>query len=365
MAVGRLLSLLTPNGIYANLLELFGLNGSIEMVVYDALALGQKKELKWLVIAWAPYSRRSETFARELGGKLYCIHYLRFQSPLFAPFKYILQAVRTLQVLFKERPQAIHVQNPPFVCGLVVHLFCLIMGAQFLFDHHSAAFVRAWDWALPIQKFLARRAVTNIVTNTHWAGIVQSWGAHALVMGDPFLDLPAGESFPVGWGFKVAFVCTFAPDEPLDAVLEAAAQLPDISFCVTGDATRKPKSFFVGLPDNVTFTGFLPDAQYIGLLRTVNAVLALTTRDHTLQLGGCEAVSLGKPLITSNWPFLREFFSGGTIYVDNSVEGIRDGIQIMQNRHEELAREMLAFRQDGRRRWNNQLAQLEEMVSSR
>ena len=37
--------------------------------------------------------------------------------------------------------------------------------------HHSTAFARVWDWALPIQKFLAQHAVTNIVTNQHWANL--------------------------------------------------------------------------------------------------------------------------------------------------------------------------------------------------
>jgi len=319
----------------------------------------------WLVIAWAPYSRRSAMFAKELGARLCCIHYLRFQAPLYAPVKYILQAIRTLQVLFAGRPRAIHVQNPPFVCALVVYLYCRVVGAQFVLDHHSAAFAHTWDWALPIQRFLARRAVTNIVTNQHWADIIHSWNAHALIMGDPFLALPKGQALPVEPGFNVAFVSTFAPDEPLDVVLKAAAQLPEIHFYITGDAKRKPKSFFDNLPPNVTCTGFLPDDQYISLLRAVDTIMVLTTRDHTLQLGGCEAVSVGQPLITSDWPFLRDFFSRGTVYVANTGDGVRDGILIVQKRHQDLKKEMIAFREDGRREWDSRFAQLKQMNASR
>lgn len=319
----------------------------------------------WLVIAWAPYSRRSEMFARELGARLHCIHYLRFQSPLYAPVKYILQTLRTWQVLFAERPQAVHIQNPPFVCSLVVSLYCRLTGARFVLDHHSAAFARVWDWALPVQKFVARRAATNIVTNQHWADIVHSWNAHALIMGDPFLELPPGNAFPVKPGFNIAFISTFAPDEPLDAVVEAAAQLPDVHLYVTGDASRRPSSFHDSLPANVTCTGFLPDAQYIGLLRAVDAIMVLTTRDHTLQLGGCEAVSVGQPIITSDWPFLRSFFSQGSVHVANTAAGIRDGIQIMKSRHADLRKEMLAFRQANRQEWNAKLEQLRGMAEGR
>jgi glycosyltransferase involved in cell wall biosynthesis len=316
----------------------------------------------WLVIAWAPYSRRSEMFAKELGTKLHCIHYLRFQAPLYAPVKYVLQAIRTLQVLLTERPQAVHVQNPPFVCVLVVYMYCSVTGAQFVIDHHSAAFAHVWNWALPIQKFLARRAVTSIVTNQHWADVVRAWKAHALIMGDPFRALPQGQAFPVAPGFTIVFINTYAPDEPLDAVLGAASQLPEVRFYITGDTKRRSKAFFDQLPPNVTCTGFLPDSQYVGLLRAADAIMVLTTRDHTLQLGGCEAVSVGQPLITSNWPFLQEFFPRATIYVDNTANGIRDGILAMQDQYRQLKQEMVAFRKSKREEWDAQLSQLRQLV---
>jgi glycosyltransferase involved in cell wall biosynthesis len=318
-------------------------------------------KLHWTCIAWAPHSRRSQVFARTFEGKLYCIHYLRFQSPLYAPAKYILQAIRTWQVLCAEHPQAIHVQSPPFVCGLVVYSYCMLTGAKFVLDYHSAAFARVWDWALPIQKLLARKAMVNIVTNQHWADLVCSWGACTLIMGDPFLSLPQGELFSTKSGFKVAFICTFAPDEPLEQVLEAAHQLPTIRFYITGNPKHKHPS--ENLPANVTCTGFLPDAQYIGLLKAVDVVMVLTTRDHTLQLGGCEAVSAGQPLITSDWPFLRDFFSKGTIYVANTAESIRDGILAMQTEHERLKEEMIGFRETGRQNWNAQFAKLDKMIA--
>ena len=318
----------------------------------------------WLAISWAPYSRMSDTFARELKGKLHCIHYLRFQSPPHAPLKYIMQAFRTLQVLFQERPAAIHVQNPPFVCGLVVCLYCRASGARFVLHYHSAAFGRVWDWALPIQRFLARRAATNIVTNQHWADIVRSWGAQTLVMVDPFLDLPQGEPFAVEPGFNVAFVSTFAPDEPVEAVVRAAALVPQVHFYITGDTRKKPASFFAEVPPNVTFTGFLdPNRQYPSLLRAADAIMVLTTRDYTLQLGGCEAAALGKPLITSDWPYLREVFPKGTVYVSDSAESIRDGILAVQERYDDLAKEMLTLRQDSRQEWDTRLGQLKEMVN--
>lgn len=318
----------------------------------------------WLAVAWAPYSRMSDTFARELRGKLFCIHYLRFQSPPHAPLKYPLQALRTVQVLLAERPRAVHVQSPPFVCGLVVCLYCWLVGARYVLHYHSAAFDRAWDWALPIQRFIARRAATNIVTSGHWAAIVRGWGAHAMVMLDPFLDLPAGAPFPVGPGFNLAVVSTFAPDEPTGAIVEAARLLPEVHFYITGNTRRLHADLLAGAPSNVTFTGFLdPYREYPGLLRAADAVMVLTTRDHTLQLGGCEAVAVGKPLITSDWPYLREAFAGGAVFVAPTAASISDGVLELRRRYAELAPAVVALREASRREWDARLRELEARVA--
>ena len=320
-------------------------------------------DMRWTFIAWAPHSRRSEVFAKALGGSLHCIHYLRFQSPPYAPAKYVLQSIRTWQVLMAERPQAVHVQNPPCVCGLAVYLYCRLAGATFVLDHHSAAFAPIWAWASPVQAFLARRAATNIVTNQHWADLVRSWGAQALIMGDPFLELPQGRPFSVGPAFNVAVISTFAPDEPLHDVVMAATRLPDVHFYITGDSRRSPTGFLSNLPDNVTCTGFLPDPQYVGLLTAVDAIMVLTTRDYTLQLGGCEAVSAGQPLLTSNWPFLQSFFPQGTIYVANTADGIQVGVLEMQKRQRQLKEEMANFRETARQDWTAQSARLRQLVA--
>jgi glycosyltransferase involved in cell wall biosynthesis len=245
-----------------------------------------------------------------------------------------------------------------------VYGYCLVTGTKYVLDHHSAAFLRAWDWALPAQRFLARKAVTNIVTNQHWADTIQAWNASTYLVGHPIADLPQGDEYPVKPGFSVAFVSTFSADEPLGKFLKAAGQLPDVSFYVTGD----PKGRFAGrmgeLPPNVTFTGFLPDGQYVGLLRAASAVMALTTRNFTLQCGGYEAVSIGQPLITSDWPFLRAAFPRGAVYAANTSEGIRDAVLTVRREHQRLQEEMLAYQDTARQRWEDEVHQLNQLVQA-
>lgn len=147
--------------------------------------------------------------------------------------------------------------------------------------------------------------------------------------------------------------------------MAAAAMTPEVNYYVTGDTRKRPASFVAAAPPNVTFTGFLnPNGEYLGLLRGADAAMVLTTRDHTLQLGGCEAVAVGKPLITSDWPYLRELFCGGTIFAPNTGEGLRDAVLAMCEQRETLAREVVAFRGDSRREWDARMRQLEDRVAA-
>jgi glycosyltransferase involved in cell wall biosynthesis len=315
-----------------------------------------------LAVSWAPYSRRSRMFARDLGIELYCIHNLRFQSKPYAPFKYAIQAVRTLWLLARKRPRSVHVQNPPCFCGMVVAAYCRWTGARYVLDHHSAAFLPIWQRFGAIQRLIVRRAATNIVTSEHWADLVRAWGGDALVMSDAFRELPPGDEVALGPGPNVAFVGTFAFDEPLDVVLAAAAALPEVRFHVTGDTATADPAVLADAPANVVFTGFRPYGEYLGLLRAVDAVLALTTRDHTLQGAGCEAISLGTPLLTSDWPYLREVFAG-MVFVPADTDAVRAGVVEVLARRAELAGAAVMLREQRRVQWKEQLVQLEQRMA--
>ena len=77
--------------------------------------------------------------------------------------------------------------------------------------------------------------------------------------------------------------------------------------------------------------------RYFGLLEAAHMVMVLTTQDNTLQWGAVEAVSLGRPVIASGWPALREVFQRGAVFVENTADSIVAGIGQAQGRLGELA----------------------------
>jgi glycosyltransferase involved in cell wall biosynthesis len=314
-------------------------------------------------VAWVRYDRRPELLARRLGGTLHNVIHGSQGKLWQAPVRYAAQARETWRLLRRERPDVVYVQNPPIFAAIVVAWYARRSGARFIIDSHTSAFqARRWRWSLGMHRWLSRRALTTIVHNAAQAEIVAQWGAPYTVLGFVFGDYPAGTAFSRNGKFVVAVVSTFEKDEPLDLVFEAARNLPAVSFYVTGDSKRAAPGLLVQKPENCHLTGFMDYDEYIGLLRGADAVMDLTTRDHTLLMGGFEAVALGKPLITSDWPILRSYFSAGTVHVPNTVEGITDGVQQARRHPQELRQEMQRMRDELMAEWEEKSAELWELV---
>jgi glycosyltransferase involved in cell wall biosynthesis len=154
----------------------------------------------------------------------------------------------------------------------------------------------------------------------------------------------------------MTFVCTFTPDEPVEVFPKAAARLPDVQFYVTGNYRRANPRVLAAKPENVTLTGFLADGEYVGLLLASDAVICLTTRDHTMQRGAYEAMYLGKPIITSNFDLLRRHFYKGCVHVDVTADALVAGVSPM-------CRELERFRVEIGERRNERLEEWRRVES--
>jgi glycosyltransferase involved in cell wall biosynthesis len=147
-------------------------------------------------------------------------------------------------------------------------------------------------------------------------------------------------------------VCSFNYDEPMPAIIEAARQLPDVRFFVTGNPRHLDAELKAAMPANMTLTGFLSTAEYGGLIAGADAVLTLTTRDHTMLRGAYEAIYQGTPVIVSDWPLLRASFPEGALHVDNSAGAIADAVRELGANRDRFRDGAARLRGDKLRRWN-------------
>lgn len=246
-------------------------------------------------------------------------------------FKYVGQWRKTARILRQERPETVLVMTPPVVAALPAFWYAWRHGKRVVLDAHSAAFLHPrWRHLQWLQRQLCRKAATTLVHNDHIRQIVRDAGGHATLVPDVPIEFPEREPFARPAGFVVAVVCSFNYDEPLPAIFEAAQNLPDVHFYVTGNPRHLDKALAASLPPNVHLTGFLSTAAYGGLLTDADVVLTLTTRDHTMLRGAYEAIYQGTPVIVSDWPLLREAFPEGAAHVDNSATQIAAAIRAMQ-----------------------------------
>jgi glycosyltransferase involved in cell wall biosynthesis len=317
-------------------------------------------------VTWYPYCRRSDAIAEALGGPSHLIHYLSFKRPLHAPFKYVAQTAATLRVLARERPDLVLTAVPPIFAAWPVALYARRRpGTRYVIDAHTGVFEHSrWRWLLPLTRRILRRADAVIVTGEHLRQVVAGWGARAVVIGDVPVHFEPGIAPAPCAGPRVVVVNTFSVDEPLDEVLAAARQVGEASFFVTGDVRYADPGLIAARPANLSFTGFLSEAHYAGLLRKADVVVVLTTYDHTMQRGGYEAVALGKPLVTSDWGLLRETFSRGTVHVRNDAAAIATGIRRALTDRDRLASEMRSLRAEREALFATRLASLLDVVGA-
>ena len=265
--------------------------------------------------------------------------------------KYATQAWQTWRLLDRERPDVVFVMSPPVFAAIPALVYAWRRRAAFVIDAHTCAFVlRRWKPFLWLQRWLCRLAITTLVTNEHLASLVREAGGNATIVPDvPVVfdhDTPSDVS-----GFHVVVVSSFDVDEPVAAILEAAARVPDVPFFITGDSSGLEPRLAASRPPNVTFTGFLDEKAYGRLVSGASVVLDLTSEDHTMLRGAYEAVYQGVPVIVSDWPILREAFPFGASHVDNTAEAIAAAVVAMREDRARYRADAGRLREEKLRRW--------------
>ena len=124
----------------------------------------------------------------------------------------------------------------------------------------------------------------------------------------------------------------------------ARAFIDQAQIYITGRLKPQDEALRQSAPPNVTFTGFVPEDRFIGLLHAATVVMDLTTRDNCLVCGAYEGVAAGKPLILSDSRATREYFSRGVVYTDNTPESIEQCLREALADRSRLAQEVAQLR---------------------
>jgi len=305
----------------------------------------------WVFVDWVPDCSRSDAIAARLGmGRIR--HYRAGHGIFSTAVKYPYQMARTLFDLFRQRPEAVMCMNPPPLAALPVWLYARITGARWVIDAHTGAFIGPpWERLAFLSRFFSRRAECTFVTNEHLRALVVAAGGRSALLPDVPTELEPPYRAALPDGFNAVFVASWAPDEPVEIVRDAALDLRGMTFHFTGRPEGRGRERLRERPANVVLSGFLSRAEYLALLAAADVVIALTTRDHTMQRSAYEAIYLGTPVIVSDWPVLRDNFAGGGIATPNTREGLVAALRRAQAEIEDLRAGALELRAAKLRRW--------------
>jgi len=323
---------------------------------------------KVIFISWAPHCSRSDNIAREFGGKSYMVYYGFFGSNyLTVAFKYLFQAAKTWKILMKEKPDVVFVMSPPVFACVPVYIYCKFFKKIYLIDAHTGALLNPmWKPVMFLQKFFSKKAIVTIVTNKYLENIIKGWGGNTFIITDVPIKFPNVKPKRIK-GFNITFINTFADNEPLEIVLETAKRLPQINFFITGRLKDAPSHLIKQInqaPKNVKFTDFLPYAEYVALLKSSDATIILTTEDHTMLRGAYESIYLGKPIIISDFDFLKRVFYKGAVYIDNTANGLQKGIIKMIDKYERYQKEVQELKSEKLNIWISRKQELKKIIEN-
>ncbi|RUR84594.1 hypothetical protein ACF3DV_20050 [Chlorogloeopsis fritschii PCC 9212] len=327
--------------------------------------------MKQLFIAWVPFQRRSISMRNYFDYELRFLSFA-FKNRFFRPLEYIFKAWKTLLLFLLQQPQTIWIQLPPTLLLHIAHLYKILFNrkVRIIADCHNATFRCPWI-NIPGTVTLLNKCNLVIIHNDSLQELAVANGInykHLYVLEDPPALVENGsiqnqELFPHPW---VLCPCSFNADEPIEAILGAARFAPDITFVLTGKATRaKGIHDLNNIPPNVKLPGFLPKSEFDKLLCDADIVLGLTKLDGIQLSVANEAVGAGKPMVIANTNLLKKLFYKGAIYVDAfSSKSIAQGCREALIRKDELTKEVHELMSERNEKWLLQAAKLEYSFSS-
>lgn len=320
-------------------------------------------------IYWGESNLPTETHAQRIGAPIHFVHYLGWKKgPLVAAAKYVPQTLKTWSILRRDKPDVVYVAISPVFAALAVYAYCWRRQAAFVMDvHNHALYGRQWSWSVPLVRFLARRALANVVDQPLNKKLFDSWGVPVFVLERPpiSMDTITLETLAEPRAHAITVINTFADDEPIEPLLGAARLLPNVTFYILGNTDLADPADLAAAPTNVVFTSYLNGDEYWQRLHSSDGIIALTTADYSLLSAAIEAMAVNTPPILSRASALMEYFTRGTVFVDHTASSIANGVRHVLADDGQLIEEITSLNIEKRERWYAESNRLIELLDSR
>jgi hypothetical protein len=324
-----------------------------------------------LFVVWKNFQRRPETLASYFGIKVENVT-SGFSSKALKGLNYLVNSVTTLRLLHRERPDVVWVQTPPTFIPHLVLAWRRVMAPSMvvILDCHNAVIRPPWS-KVPFHGWALRSADLSIAHNADVVAPLIALGAPAdqvMVLEDRSSGLSESAGVTAmraeGTPPLVLAPCSFAKDEPIEQLLEAARRTPGVRYVVTGNPRKAHEEMVAGAPPNVEFPGYISKRDFDALLHSCDLLIGLTTLEGVQLSAANEGVAAGKPMVLSHTQTLRSLFAGGSVFVDPlDAESIANGVEDALGRRAQLEAGMRDLRLRRDERWLEQAREVNAFIS--
>ncbi len=319
-----------------------------------------------LAITWEQH-RRTRELCSWLGLPL---HEVTFNASRLK--RYAKLGRQTLRLLSERKPKVVYVQNPSLILATLVLAARPFLGRyKVVMDAHNEAvapFTHAYWPVTSLTRHVLRAADVTIVTNAALADQVRQIGGSPHVLPDRLPTPPFAPTSPLTLDgpLRVMVVATYAADEPIAEIIEAARSLGDqYQLSITGRETKLPAEQRARLPANVRQTGFLSEEAYWELMRDSHIVLDLTLKPNCLVCGAYESLAVLRPMVLTGNPATVDLFGKVAVMTtDHDAKSIAGCLQRARAQLSQLNDSVMNERPRFEQRWLEHAVRLREKIAS-
>lgn len=319
-------------------------------------------------LRWGGARNRADEVARRLGFELVSVQWplpfrwLRFLRPLVLYWK-------TGAALRRHRPAVVISHHTQPFGSVACIRYARRRKVPVVTDCHNGPFIDPLWQRFPFRqgnRYAFRNATMNLVHNAPFrefvVGELRSEGRFH-VLHDCIPEIAARvDRTSLGARPVVLVVCSWSADEPVEEVVAAGRQSPEVDYWITGRVRQSRLRTGGDVPANVRFLGFVADEEYDRMLRSVDATLVLSTREHVLTCACHEAIGAESALVISDSAAARGYLRAGTCFIENHAQSIAGGVREAVRDRDRLRAEMVQLKEELDAEWWQQARQLADAV---
>lgn len=303
----------------------------------------------WIWLSWEQH-RRTRELSKELN-----INLLEKNVSLPRLIKHPFLLLWTCYALLSRRPKGVIVQSPSVLLALFASFLKRLLAYSLVVDAHNDGvrpFCKTMSLLGSLLRYIHKNADLTIVSNSVLAEDVRRNGGIPFVLPDKLPSFPKVQRMTLSAKWNLTCICTFARDEPVGEVIRAASGIgSDCAIYVTGESGKHTRHPVGAIPPNIVLTGYLPDEEYLRLLKSCDIIIDLTDMPDCLVCGAYEAVAVEKPIILSDSAVLKEYFYKGAVFTKNEADCIRSAIRTTIDNYPRLQEEIISLKQELNERW--------------